>query len=97
MSDDERAKLIKLLKETEAEYLNAVQNVTEAQWNFKPGPYKWSVGETAQHIVLAEQAMFMRIQQALAKQPNPDWEKTLPKTPVVERLLPNRAGRRECS
>ena len=50
----ERAHLIKLLEDAEKEYLSYVENVSEAQWTWKPGPDRWSVGETAEHIFLAE-------------------------------------------
>jgi broad-specificity NMP kinase len=49
----ERAHLIKLLQDSQKEYLSYVENVSEAQWNWKPGQDRWSVGETAEHILLA--------------------------------------------
>jgi hypothetical protein len=27
--------------------------LSEAQWNWKPGQDRWSIGETAEHILLA--------------------------------------------
>ena len=33
----ERAHLIKLLQDSQKEYLSYVENVSEAQWNWKPG------------------------------------------------------------
>jgi hypothetical protein len=47
----ERAHLIKLLQDSQKEYLSYVENVSEAQWNWKPGQDQWSVGETAEHIL----------------------------------------------
>ena len=41
----ERAHLVKLLQDSQKEYLSYVENVTEAQWNWKPGQDRWSVGE----------------------------------------------------
>ena len=40
----ERAHLIKLLQDSKKEYLSYVEGVTEAQWNWKPGQDRWSVG-----------------------------------------------------
>jgi DinB family protein len=94
MTSDERARVVKMLNDSEREFLDAVTGVSDAQWEFKPGPFKWSIGETAQHIVLAEEGIYGLIQQALANKPNPDWEsKTAGKTDVIQRILPNRTGK----
>ena len=94
MTAEERAAVVKSLIDSEAEYLGALQNVTDEQWSYKPAPLRWSVGQVAEHIVLAEGALFSRVEKALATQPNPDWEsKTSGKTQFMERVLPTRAGR----
>src|SRR5262245_55571129 len=66
MTHEERAKVIKLLDETDKQYLDAISNLTEAQWTYKPSPFKWSVGEVAEHIMLTEPALFSFLQRALA-------------------------------
>jgi hypothetical protein len=92
MTPDERAKVIKLLDESEKDYLDAISNVTEAQWTYKPSPFRWSVGEVAEHIMLTEPALFSFLQRALAAKPDPDWEsKTGKKDEFLERVLPSRA------
>ena len=94
ITSDERAAAIKLLKETEKEFLGLVENLTDEQWNFKPGPFKWSVGQTAEHIALAETRLFGVVQQALGSKPNPDWEtKTAGKEVALEKILAARTGR----
>ena len=70
----ERAHLIKLLQDSQKEYLSYVENVSEAQWNWKPG-HRWSVGETAEHILLAEGRLFSAMERAVAAPPNPDWRR----------------------
>ena len=62
----ERAHLIKLLQDSQKEYLSYVENVSEAQWNWKPGQDRWSVGETAEHILLAEGRLFSAMERAVA-------------------------------
>src|SRR5215469_3803298 len=62
----ERAHLIKLLKDSQKEYLSYVENVSEAQWNWKPGQDRWSVGEPAEHILLAEGRFFSAVERAVA-------------------------------
>src|SRR5436853_568129 len=90
----ERAEAIKMLKQSEKEFLDLVENLSDEQWNFKPAPFKWSVGETAEHIALAEGLLFGLVQQTLASKPNPDWEtKTQGKEVVLEKVLAGRTGR----
>jgi len=87
----ERAHLIKLLQDSQKEYLSYVENVSEAQWNWKPG-HRWSVGETAEHILLAEGRLFSAMERAVAAPPNPDCEKsTAGKAELLERALLDRS------
>ena len=102
----ERAHLIKLLQDSQKEYLSYVENVSEAQWNWKPGQDRWSVGETAEHILLAEGRLFSAMERAVAAPPNPDWEKsTGGKAELLERpcliaatkrCRPSQSGRKVC-
>src|SRR5215469_2941607 len=87
----ERALLIKLLQDSQTEYLSYVENVSVAQWKWKPGQDRWSVGETAEHILLAEGRFFSAMERAVAAPPNPDWEKsTAGKAELLERALLDR-------
>ena len=54
MTAGERAKALKYLEESRAEFLAAIDGVSDAQWKWKPAPAKWSVGECAEHIVMSE-------------------------------------------
>jgi DinB superfamily len=59
---------------------------------FQTSPDRWSVGETAEHIMLAEARLFAGAQRALAAPPNPDWEaKTRGKTEFLEKVLVDRS------
>jgi DinB superfamily len=56
LSQQDRDTLIKDLENSRAVFLKAIADVnTEAQWNYKPAPDRWSVAECAAHIVAAEQ------------------------------------------
>src|SRR5215467_1570145 len=74
MTAEERAKVVKLLLDTQKELLDATENLSEAQWSWRPAPFRWSVGLTAEHIMLAEGLLFSQVQRAVAQKPNPDWE-----------------------
>ncbi|HKY04592.1 MAG TPA: DinB family protein [Blastocatellia bacterium] len=94
MTADERARIIKLLLDSQKEYIDGLERLTDAQWGYKPSPLKWSVGEVAEHIVLTEIALFSNVNRALAQKPNPDWEtKTEGKAAFIERVVPSRANR----
>ncbi len=88
----ERAHAIQLLQDSQKEFLSYVDGLTDAQWNYKAGPDRWSVGETAEHIVLAEGLLFGAVQQAVASPVNPDWEtKTRGKTEFIEKVMVDRS------
>ena len=94
LSAEERAKVIKSLTDSRKELLDAVEGLSDAQWNYKPSPFKWSVGEVAEHIALSEDLLFGAVERALAAKPDPEWEtKTKDKIEVLERILPTRVGR----
>jgi uncharacterized damage-inducible protein DinB len=94
MTAEERAKAIKLLVDSHKETLEAVEKLSEAQLKFKTAPERWSVGEVAEHIMLAEGTLFSRLESAMAAKPNPAWqEQTKGKTEFLEKVLVNRQGK----
>jgi DinB family protein len=91
MSAEERAKAIKLLKDSEQETLDALEKLSDEQLKFKAAPDKWSILDVCEHILLAEGLIFGAVDRALATQPNPEWEtKTKGKTEFVEKAVVNR-------
>jgi DinB superfamily len=94
MTPEERANALKWLEESRREFLAAIDGVTEAQWKWKPAPDRWSVGEVAEHIVLAEASVFATAKRAVASTPDPDWEtKTKGKTESLVAVLAPRLGK----
>ena len=92
MTAEERAHVINLLKDSQKEYLDSLEGMTAAQWSFKAAPDRWSIGETAEHIMLAEAQLFGKLELAMASPANPDWEKkTAAKTAFLERVLVDRS------
>ena len=90
MTRAERAELIDLLNKSEKEFLAAVESVSDAQWTFKAGPDRWSIGEVAEHLVLAEAGLFTTATRSVAAPADDKWTATVAKTDLLKRALPNR-------
>src|SRR5262245_24321237 len=94
LTPEERAKAIKMMHDSQNELLGAIEKLSDAQWNFRPAPFKWTVGETAEHIALAEGLLFNAVERALATPINPDWEaKTATKEGILDNILAARRGK----
>jgi len=50
----DKDKALAYLESTKNGVLDATKGLSEAQWNFKPAPDKWSVAECVEHIAAAE-------------------------------------------
>ena len=59
----EKDRALQYLEMTKKGVLEATKGLSEAQWNFKPAPDRWSVAQVTEHIAAAED--FLR---ALAKE-----------------------------
>ena len=91
---EDRMKVLNWLEESHQEFLAAIDGLSEEQWKWKPAPNRWSVGETAEHIVLAEALLFSSVQKAVASPANAEWEtKTKGKTELIERVMAPRLGK----
>jgi hypothetical protein len=94
MTDEERAKVIKALLDSQKELIDMIANLTDEQWNFRPAPFKWTIGQTAEHIALGEGLLFAQVERALAAPVNPDWEaKTAKKEGLIEGPVAQRGGK----
>jgi uncharacterized damage-inducible protein DinB len=94
MTKEERDRLIQSLLDSRKELMESIEKLTDEQWNFRPAPFKWTVGETAEHIALAEGLLFAQVERALASPENPEWEaKTADKLRIIEGPMANRMGK----
>ena len=50
----EKDRALQYLETTKKGVLEATKGLSEAQWNFKPAPDRWSVAQVAEHIAAAE-------------------------------------------
>lgn len=89
---EERLYLVQLLRDSQREYLSSIDDVTEAQWNWRPRPERWSVGQVAEHILLAELALFTGVQRAIQNPVDADSvTKTNGKTELLEQVMLDRS------
>jgi hypothetical protein len=50
----ERDRALQYLDSTKANLLEATKGLSDAQWNFKPAPDRWSVAQVMEHIAVSE-------------------------------------------
>jgi hypothetical protein len=50
----EKDRAVQYLESTKKGVLEATKGLSEAQWNFKPAPDRWSVAQVMEHIAAAE-------------------------------------------
>lgn len=53
----DRKRLVQELETSRETFLASINGLSEAQWNFKPAPEKWSIAEVAEHLTLVEQGI----------------------------------------
>lgn len=61
----DQEKLVAELERTKEKFLHAVEGLSEAQWNFKAAPDKWSIAQCAEHIAASESLIRGAVEGAL--------------------------------
>jgi uncharacterized damage-inducible protein DinB len=74
LTQEERAHVIRLLRESADEFLELISNLTDAQRTRETAPGGWSAQQIAEHLVLGEKAMLGKIKEALASPASLEWE-----------------------
>jgi DinB superfamily len=69
ISQAERDKAVAELESSQRAFLDATRELSEAQWNFKPAPDRWSVAECAEHIGVTEALILKLIHEQALKGP----------------------------
>jgi hypothetical protein len=59
LTQAEKKHALKYLESTKKDVVDPTKGLSEAQWNFKPGPDRWSVAQVMEHIAAAED--FIRV------------------------------------
>jgi len=66
-ADKDRA--LQYLESTKKGVLEATKGLSDAQWNFKPAPDRWSVAEVMEHLAAAEDLLRGMMQEQVMKSP----------------------------
>ena len=92
LSKEERERAVNYMKETQKDFLAAVEKVSDAQWKFKAAPDRWSIAEAAEHIATAEDFIWARIQEMMKAPANPERRaETQGKDTIIFDKVPDRS------
>ena len=69
LSQAEREHAVAELDSSQKAFLAATSGLSEAQWNFKPAPDRWSIAECAEHIGVTETFILNLITEQALKGP----------------------------
>jgi len=87
----EKDRALQYLETTKKGVLDATKGLSEAQWNFKAGPDRWSVAQVMEHIAAAEDfirgALKEKVMMAPAGEPGRDVKRT---DDAVMAMVPDR-------
>ncbi|MFN0207637.1 MAG: flippase-like domain-containing protein [Planctomycetota bacterium] len=64
----EQARAFVLLQKNRAKLLHTIQKITDEEAQIRPGPGRWSVIETIEHLAKVEESVFVKLEEIL-KQP----------------------------
>ncbi len=65
----DRDRAIQYLEATKKGVLDATKGLSEAQWNYKPAPDRWSVAEVMEHIAASEDVLRGMVTDKIMKAP----------------------------
>ena len=93
LTQEERDRAIEYLKQTEHEFVAALEGVSDAQWKFKATPEKWSIAETAEHIAVSEDRVWESVSNKIIKSPPAPERRAevLNKEEMILKMIPDRS------
>jgi DinB superfamily len=94
VSRAEKDRAVQYLESTKKGVLDATTGLSDAQWNFKPAPDRWSVAQVMEHLAAAEDMIRGSIQEQVMKSPAVpvrDVEETKKADDAVLAMVPDRS------
>jgi len=96
LSQADRDRALKYLETTKQGVVDATAGLSEAQWNFKSAPDRWSVAEVAEHIAAAEGYLRgMVMEKVMTAPPRPEGEDVKAIDDLVLAAIPDRSQKRQ--
>jgi hypothetical protein len=87
----DRDRAMQYLESTKQGVIDATAGLSEAQWNFKAGPDRWSIAEVMEHIAAGEDLiMGMVTGQVMKAPPRPPGEDVKALDELVLKAMPDR-------
>jgi hypothetical protein len=89
---------LQYLESTRKGVLEATKGLSDAQWNFKPTPDRWSVAEVLEHIAATEDMFLTMIKERVLTAPPgpPRTDEEIKKTDEgILRMVPDRSQKRQ--
>jgi hypothetical protein len=91
LAQADRDRAAKYLETTRKSVVEATEGLTEAQWNFKPAPDRWSVAEVVEHIAASEDMLLgLTTSQVMKAPPRPEGEDVKAIDEMVLAKIPDR-------
>lgn len=87
MTDAERSALVAHLERTAAKFEKSIEGMSEAQWNYKTAPERWSPAEVAEHIAAAEGFIRGAIEPMMKTEPAPELLANARKDGIDEKVV----------
>jgi hypothetical protein len=94
LAQADRDRAAKYLETTRKNVVEATEGLTEAQWNFKPAPDRWSVAEVVEHIAASEDMLFgLTTSQVMKAPPRPEGADVKAIDEMVLAKIPDRTNK----
>jgi hypothetical protein len=92
LTQADKEKALQYLETTKKEVLEATKGLSDAQWNFKAGPDRWSIAQVAEHIATAEDFIRAMVKDNVMKAPAGDPARDIKQTDQnVLAMVPDRS------
>jgi hypothetical protein len=91
LSQADRDRAVQYLETTRKNIVDATRGLSDAQWNFKPSPFRWSVAQVMEHIAASEDLLRQIAEDQIKKAPaGPDRDLKKTDDKVLE-VIPDRS------
>jgi hypothetical protein len=67
LSADDRDRAVKYLESTKKKIIETTKGLSPAEWNYKPGPDRWSVAQVMEHLAATQDALYDRVTNKVMK------------------------------